>query len=202
MVIVMYTKYQSKHVQKLFSISAESVRAWAIEFEKYLSPNANPGSGRHRNFTDADLSVFALVKEMKAKGNTYEDIHGSLENDQRGAVPQLATGDVRDLVLSEQGLALAFRVEELTQKVDTLEHELGEARLKLRATEDTNVRLTERDDQHKKRIEELEQEVKASREEIKQMAKEAGHEYARGMMDALRQRGDLPKYTDDPTSET
>jgi len=35
------------------------VRQWSIEFAEHLSPTANPGRNRTRNYTEDDLAVFA-----------------------------------------------------------------------------------------------------------------------------------------------
>jgi DNA-binding transcriptional MerR regulator len=80
----MYTANQVAH---FFSIARETVRKWAIEFEPHLSPSANPGKERQRIYSEDDVAVFALVKEMKGQGKLYSDIHAALVNGQRGELP-------------------------------------------------------------------------------------------------------------------
>lgn len=79
--------YPARLVCDLFKISRETVRVWSVEFAQYLSPMANPGEGRQRQFSDSDLSVFALVAEMKGQGKLFEDVHLALQNGQRGSSP-------------------------------------------------------------------------------------------------------------------
>jgi len=85
-----------KDIAVRFNISRETVRIWAKEFASYLSPTANPSKGNQRNFDDEDLSVFALIAEMKGQGNTFEDIHASLQAGQRGHVPLMNPPSVGD----------------------------------------------------------------------------------------------------------
>lgn len=81
--------YPSSRVCELFSISRETVRTWSREFSDFLSPTANPGENRQRFFTDADLAVFALVSDMKARGSLYDDIKVSLGAGQRADPPEI-----------------------------------------------------------------------------------------------------------------
>lgn len=82
--------YSLYAVAERFSVSTEAIRKWCIEFEKYLSPRANPGGKQQRNLTEDDLAVIALVVERRADGVGYSEIHAELENGQRGNVPDLS----------------------------------------------------------------------------------------------------------------
>ena len=84
--------YQTKDVVKRFGVSPQTVRTYADEFGHYLSPTANPPAGQQRNFTDEDLSVFALVVQLKHQGFTYEAIHAALSSGQRGDPSQQPDG--------------------------------------------------------------------------------------------------------------
>src|SRR3954454_4310661 len=107
-------EYKSSHVQRLFTVSPETVRNWSEEFGEYLSVTATPGTGRHRLFTHEDIEVFALVAELKDKGLTYTDIHAALQNNQRGEVPQM-------LVTQMQELQLSLKVDQAQDLVERLE---------------------------------------------------------------------------------
>lgn len=85
----MTAKYHPKHVQTLFSKSAETVRLWTIEFANFLSLDANPTSG-HRRYTDDDLAVVAHIAARKGQGATNEQITAELQNGQRGDPPREA----------------------------------------------------------------------------------------------------------------
>ncbi len=189
----METKYQSRHVQTLYKVSNETVRTWSEEFAKHLSPTANPGSGKHRHFTEDDLAVFALISEMKAQGSTYADIHLSLENDQRGEVPQFSTHEMIAVASSQQSLALAMRLEELEVTVVKLEKERGEALVALRIKEDELISLRATHSISEKRLTELAEQLEKAQAEIKELSREIGTAYSKGILDALREKGDLPK---------
>lgn len=81
------TPYTTSQVAKLFDCSTETVRRWSVEFEKHLQPKAQTGGGLKRNFDDSDLTVFALIHEMKAAGRVFDEIHIALANGERGTPP-------------------------------------------------------------------------------------------------------------------
>lgn len=141
-------EYKSQDIQRTFDVSAETVRTWANEFEQYLSPTANPGTGRHRIFTEADLTVFALISETKDRGGTYEDAHVSLKTGQRGLIPTIA--DERGLTLQVKNqLAIAqMQIEQITSERD-------EAKAQVKDLESEIIRLSTRLDESEKRIAEL-----------------------------------------------
>jgi len=116
----MSTDYKPKDAQMLFGVSDETIRTWANQFEKFLSPLANPGKGRHRIFTYDDLSVFALVSELKSKGMTYADVTAALENGERGDVPEIPA----DLDM----LQTTIQLDDASQKVKQLQSMIQESR--------------------------------------------------------------------------
>lgn len=174
--------YKSTHVQRLFNVSPETVRNWADEFKDHLSVTASPGSGRHRLFTHEDMEVFALVAELKDKGLTYNDIHASLQNGQRGDVPQMLVSQVQDL-------QLALQVDQAQELVARLEGERDVAIAKMQTLHDENIRLQTRlemtEELTGKRVEDvqklnetLQRELEKTRDEVKQLTSELG--YLRG----------------------
>lgn len=135
------TEYKSGDVQKLFKVSSETVRQWAIEFENYLSPTASPGPGRMRLFTVDDLQIFALIAELKENGKTFEEIHAALKAGQKGDIPETdidtaielrAAMEVRVwqeklMVVESERDELSQQVQELRGKIGRLEGELSRA---------------------------------------------------------------------------
>src|SRR5258707_2207167 len=91
--------YTTSDVTQWLSISRQTVLTWVREFEAYLSPTASPDERRARQFTDADLRVFALVSERKKQGLLFADIHAALKAGQRGELPDLS----RALVPADRG---------------------------------------------------------------------------------------------------
>ena len=67
--------YSTPEVAAFYKRTDQTIRAWAEEFSAHLSPTANPGKGKGRNFTLEDMRVLALVADMKDRSATYEDIH-------------------------------------------------------------------------------------------------------------------------------
>ena len=131
------SEYKSKDIQRLFNKSAETVRVWSERFSKYLSPTAQPGQGRHRLFTGADLEVFAYVAEQKAMGKTYDDIDVSLANGSRGSIPEVF--NERSLVLES-----ALQLEAASKELSIIQVERDEALAQVQALHDENIRLQTR----------------------------------------------------------
>lgn len=102
----MYTTLQAAQA---LSTTRETARKWCVEFAQYLSSTANPGTGRDRALTDEDMRVLALVREYKATGRTFEDIHAALKAGQRGTPPEVniveATSQRHRLLELEQDVA-------------------------------------------------------------------------------------------------
>lgn len=110
-------RYTTQHLCNLFKISHQTVKNYATEFADHLSPTATPGPNRQRYFTDDDLTVIALIVEMKGAGGLYEDIHAALRNGQRGVMPD------GSLVSADPGMALVLRqqIDQLTARIRELE---------------------------------------------------------------------------------
>jgi len=145
----MTANYQSKHIQSLFDISPQTVRAWANEFAQYLSVDASPSLGRHRVFTEDDLKVFALVKEMKDEKKLYDDIHLSLQSGARGEMPSLPDDDLVDLVATKQGIQLLNNLRMLMAKMSEIDRRFNqlESTVKDREVQDLRQQLKENQDE-------------------------------------------------------
>jgi len=188
--------YSNRQTAALFGVSLETIRNWAYEFTQYLSPTANPGKGKHRLYSQDDLEVFALADEMKKQGMTYADIHVALQNGQRGYPPNLAPDEIQAIVVNEQERRLSTEVEVLQRTCVQLQRQLEDAEAKVRKAEEireANIRLETLSQTQQQRVEELKEELEKARGRIEVLLEESGKQYARGIMDALGQRGDLPK---------
>ena len=156
-------EYKSRDVQRLFKISAETVRVWAEEFSEYLSPNATPGTGRHRIFNHDDLQVFALVAEYRDMGRTFSDAHVVLKMGQRKEV---------DIDALETGIVLqsALQLEVVESRLAELANQLQAAEDRARQLHDENIRLKTRLEYQEK----LETELEVSRAEVNKLTREMG----------------------------
>ena len=139
----MSAEYEPKHVQRLFNLSPQTVRNYAAEFEKYFSPRANPGDGRHRAFTHDDVKVFSLIVGMSANKRSFDEIRAALDAGQRGDAPPVAPDDMLELALSPQARELLSTIDDLAERLAALEarqaskeaEELETARLEIRKLE-------------------------------------------------------------------
>lgn len=131
------SEYKSRDVQRLFNKSNETVRLWSERFSQYLSPTAQPGQGRRRLFTSADLEVFAYIAEEKDKGKVYDDIDISLANGSRGSIPDTLTE--RSLVLES-----TLQLEAISRQLSVIQAERDEALANNRELHDEKIRLQTR----------------------------------------------------------
>lgn len=93
----MYTVAQAA---RSAAVSGTTIRNWSKVYADYLSPSATPEVGTPREFTAADLSVFATIAVLRSQlvevegiraaldaGERLEPLHPPLE-DSRGAADQ------------------------------------------------------------------------------------------------------------------
>jgi DNA-binding transcriptional MerR regulator len=67
-------------VGELLGLSTSAIRTWSMgEFKPYLSPSAQGGDGRHRDFTDIDTQIINHINELKKRSVPIEEIHASLK---------------------------------------------------------------------------------------------------------------------------
>lgn len=196
--------YTSTHAATLFHVSTETIRNWAEVFSPYLSVTANPGKGRTRSFTTEDMQVLALVAEMKSKGATFDEIHVALQNGQRGDPPPLMVEEVQAIITGEQEKKLSLEIEYLKRSLKEAlaraqEAELAKAEnIRLRAQlESVEKRVQELMEQMKTKDEQYQRSIAEAMRRIEELSRQIGEAYARGVMDTLREKGDLPK-TNDP----
>lgn len=118
--------YTSKDLSQRFDVTGETLRQWAREFRRHLSPSANPGDGQHRRFTFADLEVLTLVHELRAKNVRWEDIHANLDAGERG-VPSVDPAALVPLESQKQLALLYETIERMRGQVADLEAQLTAA---------------------------------------------------------------------------
>ena len=192
--------YNSRQVAALFGVALETIRNWGSEFQDYLSPLANPGQGRHRKYSAEDLTVLALVRELKEKGLSYADVHTALRNGERGQPPELAPNQVQAIVVSERERRMALEVQTLQATVVQLQQRLADAEAAQKEAEELRrktiileTKLEERQGHHEERVAELSRQLEEARKRIENLLEESGKQYARGLLDALERRSDLSK---------
>ena len=116
--------------------SKETIRVWSVTFARFLSPSASPTTkGQHRLYDDSDLAVFLLVKEMRGRGITFDEITLSLANGERALVPNDNTSALsqQEQLTALQGLItdLKTALDESRGQNKLLERQLSEAQAKI-----------------------------------------------------------------------
>jgi DNA-binding transcriptional MerR regulator len=198
--------YSSQHVATLYNITVETVRSWSEEFNDYLSPTANPGHRRTRLFSPDDMEVFALISQMKQQGQTFNDIHASLQAGQRGQPPELPPDTVQSVVIAERERQLIVQLQEREREIQRLKTAYDDLQQKLdaqRSTHEENIRLKVKLETLEEQLTELKANTGTSQENaekrlheaqkrIQELEREVGTAYSKGVLDALRKRGELP----------
>ena len=72
-----FMSYTPGQISELLSVPASTLRRWAVNFEKALSPQA-PEAGRHRVYANSDLEVFRQIRDLAAKGHSLRAIENIL----------------------------------------------------------------------------------------------------------------------------
>jgi len=171
------------NVAELFDVSSETIRRWSLEFENYLSSNANPDSGQTRLFSDEDLAVFALVAQVKDLGGTYDDAHARLRNGERSVVPD------EPISKHEQEIALNqiySRYKEIEAHRDKLQEEVERLDHELQISREEIARLKRRGERH----EQTEIELKESRQRIEELVKQVAKLEVRLEIEQEKNMGD------------
>ena len=113
-------RYQNRHIQNLFNISAPTVRTWADEFSEFLSPSANPPPNKTRYFTEEDVRVFATISRMRDEKESLDNIRQSLEAGVRDNLPVDVPKELIDITASEMGLKLFSEIADMRQEIEAL----------------------------------------------------------------------------------
>jgi DNA-binding transcriptional MerR regulator len=110
-------------IMRQFDISRQTVSNWCHEFERFLSPTANPPVGAQRRFADDDLKVFALIHRQKRAGLTFEEIAASLAIGERDEPPTdiVTTSNAAVERLQNRIIALENQIRETERRADRAE---------------------------------------------------------------------------------
>lgn len=145
--------YSTGGVAKLFNVSRETVRQWALEFGDYMSPGATPAKGAYRQFDDDDVRIMALISQSKQVGLSYEDIHAALKSGQR-AEPTADLGAIQtSSVNASQVAALHNEITRLKEYIASNQQAF---------------------DKQAGQVELLERQLKDARDQINQLNREIG----------------------------
>ena len=154
-------EYLTSHLEALYGVSAQTIRNWAMEFARHLSPSATPGKGHSRQFSEDDVRAFSLIAAMKKNGSTGEEIHVALASGQRGELPAIQPSEIHSLVMTYHARAVTV----LKQQIMTLQTQIEEAQTDLQKSRDENNQL-------QGKIQLLGDQLKTSQDEIRRLDRE------------------------------
>lgn len=156
-------RYTSGQISALFNISTETVRTWCQEFERHLSPRANPGHRQKRAFTDDDLEIFALIANFKSESLTFADIHAALDNGERGIPPlEVDLEDREKAVIQTIERNLTIKIGQLENQLLTSEAENTRLQHELQKYQHANIK-------HEVRVEMLHEQLAKAEERIREL---------------------------------
>jgi hypothetical protein len=165
-------------------------------------------------FSEEDMAVFSLVSELKGQGRTYTDIHLALRSGQRGAPPVMPPNEVQALMVGDQEKRLALEVDYLQRMLVRTQQELDDARSQIAALREAGYenirlkealehgkeRLTDQGKYSQERIQQLTEQLLQAQEQLREsldqrarLEREVGQAYAKGIVEALERKGDLPQ---------
>ena len=180
-------------VAAYYKRTEQTIRAWAREFSDYLSPTANPGGGKGRNYTVEDLQVIALIAEMKDSNATYEEIHASLAAGQRGDPPNMSVDDLRVLRATEGEKRAGVEIQALQQHIVDIQVRMKQAEDRALVAEtkaiqlgQDNAALTAGAAAIKAELERAREELKAAQETNMRLSREVGTAHGQAYIDGYR----------------
>lgn len=144
--------YTTRHARRLYNVkSDQTIRNWIKEFQEFFSPNTAPGRGIDVQLREEDMSVLALIAQMRAARRPNEEIYATLKSGQRGDLPpyspdqleQMVTGDV-EKYLSTQADEMRIENRELLLKLEQAENTIANLTAELRTAQnerETRIRL-------------------------------------------------------------
>ena len=60
-------RFSPKAAAVIVGCGGSTIRTWSREYAEFLSPGANPGDGSARLFSEADLAVLQLVRDIRQR---------------------------------------------------------------------------------------------------------------------------------------
>jgi DNA-binding transcriptional MerR regulator len=136
-------------VASQLNIGVSTVRAWSNQFNDYLSPTAQGGDGRYRDFGEHDLRVISFISGLKKRSTPIEQIYSQLQ--------QLQADNWQDLPYLSEGpgpvasMAVVPEAAMVTQQ-QLLLRENADLRQRI---DDLQIRLDDKDASQEKLLREL-----------------------------------------------
>lgn len=183
--------FSTRDISNYYGYAVPTVRNWAIEFEQYLSPTANPGDGKQRSFSIEDLKVISIIAEYKRNGATYEEIHAALRVGVRGPVPDITEQELKALSATEGEKRASLEVQALQRAILDLREQLNRAELKAQQVDELvkdNTRLSVLNEEVVKQRDDLQKRLDDAQRQIAELNRQMGKEFAQGFREGFRER--------------
>jgi DNA-binding transcriptional MerR regulator len=177
------------------NVSAEIIRKWCIEFERHLSPQANPGANRTRTLSAEDIHILSIVSERRNTGISYESIHAELQTNVSSLREAIDMDDEEELnpaIVNDQLSFMLARYEMLQSELQTSRQRLEE----LQKYREDNIRVQVQLEMERNRAEKAEETI----HELLDERRELDREIAR-LRTLLEQKHSLNSLADKSESE-
>lgn len=112
--------YTTGQAMTVFGVSRETIRNWSADFGAFLSKTSKPGKGKSRVFSDEDMSVFALIADLRKQGASQESIISNLQSGQRGQPPHVDATALANSGQHSQVATLQSALTRLSAEIDRL----------------------------------------------------------------------------------
>ena len=135
---------RTKELSDWLGIASGTLRAWSNgEFRRYLSPRAQGGDGRRRDWNETDARIIGFIVALKAQSTHRDEIHATLARLQAedwqdlppmppappGTRPTpMVSKDAAETAISTQRGAMMREISIFEERVDQLEGQLTESR--------------------------------------------------------------------------
>ncbi len=156
---------KTHELAKWLGLSPNTIRVWTREeFKTYLSPSAQGGDGRYRNFDEQDARVVAFIASLKQENIPIKEIHMTLtqmQEDDWEDLPPMPSAPPGEGPVSMMPREAAERAID-TQK-NTLMRQIAVMEDKV---EDLTVQLREEREQHQQERQQLQSDLVETREHL------------------------------------
>lgn len=146
-------------VAKLTGVGRSTLNGWTIgEFKPYFSPSAQGGENRTRDFTEHDVRLIVLLRQLTIAHKSRDDIHAelrrletdgwedlpSMPTSQNSAVVPVMPVTTADEAVKSERRVYDQRVEGLETQLRKCEERVGEERARNDVLQQEIVELTGR----------------------------------------------------------
>src|SRR5215208_1489601 len=120
---------KSSAVVTMLNMPESTLRKYARDYSEYLSPAGTGGAGRHRDYTEHDIRVLKLIRDMKLQNVSNEDIDVTLRSLQAGGWDRLsALDESAKAIIPAPGALIAANADRgaMQREIDLLREMLDE----------------------------------------------------------------------------